>query len=209
MYEPTSAGNVSACAGSSPPARGGEAAARRGRLLKPERTGGVEKPFSLGIDDAFRVRLDSGVVTEAADAVHHEAVIPAKAGIHFDFSPGRATTTSLLRGVRMQNPENSIFVFDSDTPRPEVNTSERGGKKTKAKMDSGIRRNDDPKRIRHAFPDRSGQPILFGTFSTAPCQGAKTPCQPDVTAPYLFAEASSRTSCLTSLLIRHHIRDTS
>ena len=144
MYEPTSAGNASAFVWSCPPARGGEAAARRGRPLKPERTGGVEKPFPLEIDDAFRVRLDSGVVTEAADVVHHEAVIPAKAGIHFDFSLGGAATTSLLRGVRMRNSENSLFVFtfDFDPPCPRVKMSERGSEKAKAKMDSGFRRND-------------------------------------------------------------------
>ena len=42
------------------------------------------------------MRPDSGVVTETADAVHHEAVIPVSEptnaggfdGIHFDFSPG-------------------------------------------------------------------------------------------------------------------------
>ena len=69
-------------------------------------------------------------------------VIPAKAGIHFDFSPGGAATTLLLPGVRMRNPEDSPFVFDSDPPRPGVKTSERVGEKTKTKMDSGFRRND-------------------------------------------------------------------
>ncbi len=72
------------------------------------------------------------------------AVIPAKAGIHFDFSPNRAATILLLRGVRVRNPNNSpfVFVFDSAPPRPGVKTSERGGEKSKAKMDSGFRRND-------------------------------------------------------------------
>ena len=72
------------------------------------------------------------------------AVIPAKAGIHFDFSQGGAATTFLLRGVRMRNSENSpfVFVFDSDPPRPGVKTSERESEKAKAKMDSGFRRND-------------------------------------------------------------------
>ena len=65
-------------------------------------------------------------------------------GIHFDFSPGRAATTLLSRGVEMQNSENSpfVFVFDSAPLRPGLNTSKRGGKKAKAKMDSGFRRND-------------------------------------------------------------------
>ena len=72
------------------------------------------------------------------------AVIPAKAGIHFDFSPGGAAATLLLCDDRMRNPENSpfVFVFDSASPHPEVKTSERGGEKAKAKMDSGFRRND-------------------------------------------------------------------
>ena len=72
-------------------------------------------------------------------------VIPAKAGIHFDFSPGRAASTLLLRGVRMRNPENSpfFFVFDSDPPRSGLKTSERRNEKAKGvKMDSGFRRND-------------------------------------------------------------------
>ncbi len=90
-------------------------------------------------------------------------VIPAKAGIHFDFSPGRAATTLLSRGVRMRNSENSpfVFVFDSDPSRPGVKTSERGGEKTKAKMDSGFRRNDGGGQFR---PRRD--------FSTALCHGA-------------------------------------
>ena len=71
-------------------------------------------------------------------------VIPAKAGIHFDFSAGGAATTLLSGGIRMRNPENSpfVFVFDSDPPCPGVKTAERGGEKAKAKMDSGFRRND-------------------------------------------------------------------
>ena len=71
-------------------------------------------------------------------------VIPAKAGIHFDFSPGGVATTLFLRGVRMRNPKNSpfVFVFDSAPPRSGAKTSERGGEKAKAKMDSGFRRND-------------------------------------------------------------------
>ena len=90
------------------------------------------------------VCADSGVVTETADVVHHEAVIPAKAGIHFDFSPGGATTTLFSCGVRMRNPEDSpfVFVFDSAPPCPGVKTSEREIEKAKAKMDSGFRRND-------------------------------------------------------------------
>ena len=50
----------------------------------------------------------------------------------------------LLSGVRMRNAENSPFVsvFDSEPFRPGVKTSERGGEKAKAKMDSGFRRND-------------------------------------------------------------------
>ena len=73
------------------------------------------------------------------------AVIPAKAGIHFDFSPSGAAATLLLCDGRMRNPENSpfVFVFDSASPHPEVKTSERGGEKAKAKMDSGFRRNDE------------------------------------------------------------------
>ena len=65
-------------------------------------------------------------------------------GIHFDFSPGKAATSLLLRGVWMRNSENSLFVFlfDSDPPRQGVKTSERGAEKAKAKMDSGFRRND-------------------------------------------------------------------
>ena len=71
-------------------------------------------------------------------------VIPAKAEIHFDFLPAGVATTLLSRGVLMRNPEDSpfVFVFDSDLPRPGVKTSERGGEKAKAKMDSGFRRND-------------------------------------------------------------------
>ena len=90
------------------------------------------------------MRPDSSVVTETTDAIHHEAVIPAKAGIHFDFSAGGAATALLSHGVRMRNPEDSpfVFVFDSDPHRPGVKTSERGGEKAKAKMDSGFRRND-------------------------------------------------------------------
>ena len=116
------------------------------------------------------MRLDSGVVTETADAVHHEAVIPAKAGIHFDFSPGRAATILLLGGVRMRNSENSpfVFVFDSAPPRPGVKTSERGGEKAKAKMDSGFRRNDgqNPK-------PGGGADVTSSSmgFFNAPCQG--------------------------------------
>ncbi len=75
----------------------------------------------------------------------HNAVIPAKAGIHFDFSPGGVATTLLLRGVRVRNSENSpfVFTFDSDPPLPGVKTSERRGEKAKGvKMDSGFRRND-------------------------------------------------------------------
>ena len=48
----------------------------------------------------------------------------------------------LLAGGRMRNSENSPFAFDFDPPRPGVKTSERGGEKAKAKMDSGFRRND-------------------------------------------------------------------
>ena len=87
------------------------------------------------------MRLDSGVVTETPDAVHHEAVIPAKAGIHFDFLSGGAATTLLLRGVRMRNPENSPFVFvlDSDPPRPGVKTSEFRMRRRKGKGENGFR----------------------------------------------------------------------
>ncbi len=68
-------------------------------------------------------------------------------GIHFDFSPGGAATALLLHGGRMRNSENAsfVFVFDSNLPRPGVKTSERGSEKAKAKMDSGLRRNDDQK----------------------------------------------------------------
>ena len=72
-------------------------------------------------------------------------VIPAKAGIHFDFSPGRAASTLLLRGIRMRNPENSpfFFEFDTDPPLPGLKASERRNEKAKGiKMDSGFRRND-------------------------------------------------------------------
>ena len=107
-------------------------------------------------------------------------VIPAKAGIHFDFSPGGATTTLLLRGVRMRNPENSpfVFVFDSDPFRPGAETSERGDEKAKAKMDSG-----------QSLPPRSGliAGMTVGGFAVfvgaaprgRPCQGTKaTPPTP-------------------------------
>ena len=82
------------------------------------------------------MRLDSGVVTETPDAVHHEAVIPAKAGIHFDFLPGKTATTLLLRGVGMWNSEDSPFVFDSDPPRPGEKTT---GRKAKDEGENGFR----------------------------------------------------------------------
>ena len=48
------------------------------------------------------------------------AVIPAKAGIHFDFSPGRVPRPRCWPVSGCGNPENSpfVFVFDSDPPRP-------------------------------------------------------------------------------------------
>ncbi len=60
-------------------------------------------------------------------------VIPAKAGIHFDFLPVGAATTLLSRSVRIRNPEDSpfFFVFDSDPPRPGLKTSERRNEKAK------------------------------------------------------------------------------
>ncbi len=90
------------------------------------------------------MRPDSGVVIETTDAIRHEVVIPAKAGIHFDFSAGGAATVLLSRGVRMRNPEDSplVFVFDSVPRYPRIKPSEGGGEKAKAKMDSGFRRND-------------------------------------------------------------------
>ena len=84
------------------------------------------------------MRPDSGVVIETTDAIRHEVVIPAKAGIHFDFSAGGAATVLLSRGVRMRNPEDSplVFVFDSVPRYPRIKPSEGGGEKAKAKMDS-------------------------------------------------------------------------
>ena len=61
------------------------------------------------------------------------AVIPAKAGIHFDFSPPRAATSLLLRGVWMRNSANSLFVFcvrfgSSPPGSKDVRTRSRKGK---------------------------------------------------------------------------------
>ena len=102
----------------------------RGCLTLPLRSGQTLDTVLAG---QLRVRKEALVVC-------HKVVIPAKAGIHFDFSPGGAATTLLSRGVWMRNAEDSpfVFVFDSAPLRLGVKTSERGGEKAKAKMDSAF-----------------------------------------------------------------------
>ena len=102
-------------------------------------------------------------------------VIPAKAGIHFDFLPGGVATTLLLRGARIRNSENSpfVFVFDSDPLRSGVKTSERGGEKAKAKMDSGFRRNDEQNRTA-SCRDRSRPVPTNPSHRSAPCPESRS-----------------------------------
>ena len=66
-------------------------------------------------------------------------------------------------GCGMQRTRLSFFVFDPVPARLGVKTSERGGEKAKAKMDSGFRRND-------------GEGARLGA-STTPCRGS-TPLLP-------------------------------